>query len=84
VTWARSSYDGDWRGWWGEEPPYHAPVFVLTHYEREPVEMAGGTTFYFVTEGFEQALAMARSRLERPCRPCGRGLADKLHPTEDR
>jgi dihydrofolate reductase len=55
-----SSYDGDWRGWWGEEPPYHAPVFVLTHYEREPVEMAGGTTFHFVTEGFEQALAMAR------------------------
>jgi dihydrofolate reductase len=55
-----SSYDGDWRGWWGEEPPYHAPVFVLTHYEREPLEMAGGTTFYFVTEGFEQALAMAR------------------------
>ena len=36
-----SSYDGDWRGWWGEEPPYHAPVFVLTHQEREPVEMAG-------------------------------------------
>jgi dihydrofolate reductase len=55
-----SSYDGDWRGWWGEEPPYHAPVFVLTHYEREPVEMAGGTTFHFVTEGFEQALTMAR------------------------
>jgi dihydrofolate reductase len=55
-----SSYDGDWRGWWGEEPPYHVPVFVLTHYGREPVEMAGGTTFYFVTKGFEQALAMAR------------------------
>ena len=55
-----SSYEGDWRGWWGEEPPYHAPVFVLTHYEREPVEMAGGTKFHFVTEGFEQALAMAR------------------------
>jgi dihydrofolate reductase len=55
-----SSYDGDWRGWWGEEPPYHAHVFVLTHYGREPVEMAGGTTFYFVTKGFEQALAMAR------------------------
>jgi dihydrofolate reductase len=55
-----SSYDGDWRGWWGEEPPYHAPVFVLTHHEREPVEMAGGTTFYFVTGGIEQALAQAR------------------------
>jgi dihydrofolate reductase len=55
-----SSYDGEWRGWWGEEPPYHAPVFVLTHHEHEPIEMAGGTTFHFVTEGFEAALAMAR------------------------
>jgi dihydrofolate reductase len=55
-----STYDGDWRGWWGEEPPYHAPVFVLTHYDHEPIEMAGGTTFHFVTEGFETALAMAR------------------------
>ncbi len=55
-----SSYDGDWRGWWGEEPPYHAPVFVLTHYDHEPIEMAGGTTFHFVTEGFEKALALAR------------------------
>ena len=55
-----SSYDGDWRGWWGEEPPYHAPVFVLTHHEHEPIEMVGGTTFYFVTDGFETALAMAR------------------------
>jgi dihydrofolate reductase len=55
-----SSYDGEWRGWWGEEPPYHAPVFVLTHHDHEPIEMAGGTTFHFVTEGFEAALAMAR------------------------
>jgi dihydrofolate reductase len=55
-----SSYDGDWRGWWGDEPPYHAPVFVLTHYEREPVEMAGGTTFHFVTGGIRQALELAR------------------------
>ena len=55
-----SSYEGEWRGWWGEEPPYHAPVFVLTHHEHEPIEMAGGTTFHFVTEGFEAALAMAR------------------------
>ncbi len=55
-----SSYDGDWRGWWGEEPPYHAPVFVLTHYDHEPIEMTGGTTFHFVTEGFEKALSMAR------------------------
>ena len=49
----------DWRGWWGDEPPYHAPVFVLTHHEREPVEMAGGTTFHFVTEGFDAAYAAA-------------------------
>ena len=55
-----SSYDGDWRGWWGEEPPYHAPVFVLTHHDHEPIEMAGGTTFHFVTDGFEAALALAR------------------------
>ncbi len=55
-----ASYDGDWRGWWGDEPPYHAPVFVLTHHEHEPVELAGGTTFHFVTDGFDRALALAR------------------------
>ena len=60
VRGAWSSYDGDWRGWWGDDPPYHAPVFVLTHHEREPVEMAGGTTFHFVTDGFDTALALAR------------------------
>jgi len=49
----------DWRGWWGDEPPYHAPVFVLTHHDREPVEMAGGTTFHFVTGGFDTAYAAA-------------------------
>jgi dihydrofolate reductase len=49
-----------WRGWWGEEPPYHAPVFVLTHQPREPVRMLGGTTFNFVTDGIESALARAR------------------------
>src|SRR5699024_9833525 len=47
-----SSYEGEWRGWWGEEPPYQAPVFVLTHHAHEPIEMSGGTTFYFVTDGF--------------------------------
>jgi dihydrofolate reductase len=56
----RGPWSEDWRGWWGDEPPYHAPVFVLTHHEREPVEMAGGTTFHFVTEGFDVALARAR------------------------
>lgn len=50
----------DWRGWWGEEPPYHAPVFVLTHHERKPLEMEGGTTFNFVTGGIEAALTQAR------------------------
>jgi dihydrofolate reductase len=54
-----STWDGDWRGWWGDEPPYHAPVFVLTHHERESVEMAGGTTFHFVTDGFDAAYAQA-------------------------
>lgn len=56
----RGEWSGDWRGWWGEEPPYHAPVFVLTHHEREPIEMEGGTVFHFVTEGFDAALAKAR------------------------
>src|SRR5919206_1676970 len=55
----RGPWQGDWRGWWGDEPPYHAPVFVLTHHEREPLEMAGGTTFFFVTEGFDAALRQA-------------------------
>ena len=49
----------DWRGWWGPEPPYHAPVFVLTHYPHPPIEMEGGTTFHFV-DGFDAALAAAR------------------------
>lgn len=56
-----STYEGGWRGWWGEEPPYHAPVFVLTHHEHEPIEMAGGTTFHFVTDGIEKALELARA-----------------------
>jgi dihydrofolate reductase len=50
---------GDWRGWWGENPPYHVPVFVLTHHPREPVQMQGGTTFHFATEGIEAALKLA-------------------------
>jgi dihydrofolate reductase len=52
--------DDSWKGWWGEEPPYHVPVFVLTHYPREPVEMKGGTTFHFVTGGIHEALDRAR------------------------
>ena len=50
----------DWRGWWGEDPPYHAPVFVLTHHQREPLEMEGGTTFHFVTDGIESAVGQAK------------------------
>jgi len=50
----------DWKGWWGETPPYHMPVFVLTHHPREPLPMRGGTTFHFVTDGIESALSQAR------------------------
>lgn len=50
-----------WRGWWGEEPPYHTPVFVLTHHARAPLEMKGGTVFHFVTDGVEAALERARA-----------------------
>jgi dihydrofolate reductase len=57
----RGEWDEDWRGWWGEDPPYHAPVFVLTHHARDPVEMAGGTTFRFVTEGFDAAFEQAQA-----------------------
>jgi dihydrofolate reductase len=56
----RDEWTGDWRGWWGPEPPYHAPVFVLTHHAREPLEMDGGTIFHFVTDGPEAAMARAQ------------------------
>jgi dihydrofolate reductase len=52
--------DDSWKGWWGDDPPYRVPVFVLTHHPREPVDMAGGTTFHFVTDGIEAALGRAR------------------------
>ena len=54
-------WDESWRGWWGEDPPYHVPVFVLTHHAREPLPMEGGTTFHFVTDGVESALEQARA-----------------------
>ncbi len=57
----RGAWEEDWRGWWGEEPPYHAPVFVMTHYAHDPIEMAGGTTFHFITDGFDAAYAQARA-----------------------
>jgi dihydrofolate reductase len=53
-------WDDSWRGWWGEDPPFHVPTFVLTHHEREPLVMDGGTTFHFVTDGIESALTQAR------------------------
>jgi dihydrofolate reductase len=52
--------DREWKGWWGDNPPYHAPTFILTHYPRPSIEMEGGTTFHFVTEGIEVALQRAR------------------------
>jgi len=54
-------WDESWTGWWGEDPPYHVPVFVLTHHAREPLAMQGGTTFTFVTDGIESALEQARA-----------------------
>jgi dihydrofolate reductase len=53
--------DDGWRGWWGANPPYHCPVFVLTHHARAPLEMEGGTTFHFVTGGIHEALDRARA-----------------------
>jgi dihydrofolate reductase len=53
--------DGAWKGWWGDNPPYHAPTFILTHHARAPVVMEGGTTFHFVTDGIQSALAQAKA-----------------------
>jgi dihydrofolate reductase len=82
--------DDAWKGWWGENPPYHVPVFVLTQYPREPVEMLGGTTFYFVTDGIHEALDRAKRAADgRDVRLGGgvltmrqylhAGLVDELH-----
>lgn len=79
-----------WKGWWGDDPPYHAPTFILTHHPRDPIEMAGGTTFIFVTEGIEAALAQARAAAgERDVKIAGgaatvrqylrAGAVDELH-----
>lgn len=57
----RGEWDRDWRGWWGPNPPYHGPVFVLTHFAHEPIKMEGGTTFFFVTDGIHSALELARA-----------------------
>lgn len=58
----RGSWEGEsWKGWWGENPPYHVPVYILTHHARPSIEMEGGTTFHFVTDGIESALKMAKT-----------------------
>lgn len=57
----RGGWDRRWNGWWGDDPPFHAPVFVLTHHAREPQPMDGGTTYSFVTDGIASALAQARA-----------------------
>jgi dihydrofolate reductase len=59
--WLGDSSSGEsWKGWWGNNPPYHTPVFVLTHYARAPLAMEGGTTFHFITDGLESALTKAK------------------------
>ena len=67
--------DDSWKGWWGEEPPYHVPTFVLTHYKREPLVMKGGTTFYFVTGGIHEALERAREAAQEKDVRIGGGVA---------
>ena len=67
--------DEKWKGWWGEEPPYHVPVFVLTHYPREPIRMKGGTTFYFITEGIHAALEKAKAAAGKKDVRLGGGVA---------
>src|SRR5580698_6340056 len=67
--------DHEWKGWWGDEPPYHVPVFVLTHHARKPLVMEGGTTFYFVTEGIQAALEQARAAAKEKDVRIGGGAA---------
>jgi len=67
--------DDTWKGWWGDNPPYHVPVFVLTHYDREPIAMDGGTTFYFVTGGIELALELAMEAADEKDVRLGGGVA---------
>ncbi len=92
----RGEWDADWRGWWGDDPPYHAPVFVLTHYPHEPIKMDGGTTFNFVTAGFDAALDQAkdgrsgrrhphrRRRLDNPAGIRARASSTRSHSTSRR
>ena len=76
--------DEEWKGWWGEEPPYHCPVFVLTHHARAPLEMRGGTIFHFVTDGIEAALDCAREAAGGKDIRIGGGIATVLQYLEAR
>ena len=67
--------DDGWKGWWGETPPYHVPVFVLTHHARPPLEMAGGTTFHFITDGIHAALRAAKDAAKEKDIRLGGGVA---------
>jgi dihydrofolate reductase len=67
--------DDSWKGWWGENPPYHVPVFVLTHHARAPITMEGGTTFYFVTDGIHAALERAKEAAQGKDVRLGGGVA---------
>lgn len=67
--------DAEWKGWWGDNPPYHAPTFILTHHARAPIEMAGGTTFHFVTQGIKAALAEAKAVAGNKSVKIGGGVA---------
>jgi dihydrofolate reductase len=69
------SDEESWNGWWGDNPPYHTPVFVLTHYARSPLAMEGGTTFYFVTDGLESALGQARAAAQEKDVRIGGGVS---------
>lgn len=82
--------DFNWRGWWGDNPPYHVPVFVLTHHERPPLEMEGGTVFHFVTGGIQEAIERARAAAKGKDvrigggadtirQALGAGLVDEMH-----
>ena len=71
--------DDSWKGWWGENPPYHTPVFVLTHHARPPLAMEGGTTFYFVTDGPESALRRAKEAADRKDVRIGGGVSTIRH-----
>ena len=70
--------DESWQGWWGDEPPYHCPVFVLTHHARAPLDMAGGTSFHFVTGGIVEALQRAREAARGPTQEPAQGQDVRL------